>query len=62
MLFWVFVVAWFLSDVFWYQEGVDTVLVFLIYFLGHELSEVIPNYYFVFTACQYLLYFLLDLK
>ena len=62
MLFWVFVVAWFLSDVFWYQEGVDTVLVFLIYFLGYELSEVIPNYYFVFTACQYLLYFFVGFK
>lgn len=57
MLFWVFVIAWFISDLFEKRSFVSFIVVIIIYLLGRKLSGILPNIYCIFTAFQYLLYF-----
>lgn len=62
MLFWVFVFAWFLSNIFVKNNKASLIIAISMYMIGVFGSMVFPNIYQIWTAFQYLFFFLLGLK
>lgn len=57
MLFWVFAISWPLSKCFQKHFVLSNIYVILFYMLGMVGSRFVPNIYFVWTGCEYLLSF-----
>lgn len=57
MLFWVYVIAWPLAGVFDKKPVVGGVIVVTLYAVGAVGSRLIPNYFFIWRSCEYVLFF-----
>lgn len=57
MLFWVFVIFWSLAKFIDQHYFFGVIIMFLFYLLGTVGSNICPNYYMIWTACRYVLFF-----
>lgn len=57
MLFWVYVIAWPLAEVFDRKPLIGGIVVAGLYAVGMGGSRFVPNYFFIWRSCEYVLYF-----
>jgi hypothetical protein len=57
MLFWVYMIVWPLAGVFDRKPAVGAAIVVAIYAVGMISSRFIPNYFYIWTGCEYVLFF-----
>ena len=57
MLFWVYIIARPLEGVFDRKPIIDTVIVVCLYAVGMVGSRYVPNYFFIWRSCEYVLFF-----
>lgn len=57
MLFWVYIIAWPLSDLFNKKPTVGMVIVGSLYLVGVLGSRLTPNYFFIWSSCEFVLFF-----
>lgn len=62
MLFGVFIMAWPLSDLFRRNTVKSIVICIGLYMFGYGMGRIFLNIFNIFSACQYLLFFLIGFK
>ena len=55
-VFWVYVIAWPLADLFNKEPIIGGVLVVGLYTVGVVGSRFVPNYFFIWSSCEYVLF------
>ena len=62
MLFWVFMISWVLFDFIKTHTILSGLLVIVLYGLGIFGSSLLPNFFQIWTACQFVVYFWIGIK
>lgn len=55
MLFWVFIISW--PFVRFFHKPIGYIIIFALYILGNFGGKIIPNYFQIWTGCEYVLFF-----
>ena len=57
MLFWVYIIAWPLAGAFDRKPVIGIAIVVCLYAVGMVGSRIVPNYFFIWSSCEYVLFF-----